>query len=108
MGEQVKEFGNTITSRWKNRMPKFFRVIFMVCSLTSGTAIAINTAILAAGSTPHEWWNELMPYLIGIPAGMAFVAKFTQSYGVDGRPIEYDDMRKAEKGGNTILDKDNF
>ena len=107
MSEEVKKSCTTLTSRWKNAMPKFFRTIFWICSLISGTALAINTSILAAGGTTHEWWNDIYPYLIGIPAGMAFCAKFTQTYGVDGKPIEYDTHRKAEREGRTILDKDN-
>lgn len=89
-------------------MPKFFRVVFWVCSLISGTALAVNTAILAAGGTTHEWWNDLYPYLIGIPAGMAFVCKFTQTYGKDGKPISYEKQRDKELKGKTILDKDDF
>lgn len=104
MGEEVKNFSNEATRRWKNAMPKFFRIIFWICSLISGTALAANTAILAAGGTTHEWWQDIYPYLIGVPAGMAFAAKFTQQY--HGKPIDYDDMRKAEKSGKTILDKD--
>ena len=29
----------------------------------------------------------IYPYLVGFPAGMAAVAKFTQSYDKDGHPI---------------------
>ncbi len=103
---KIRQLWKTIQLRWRNAMPKFFRIIFWVCSLVSGTALAVNTAIMAAGGTPHDWWTDIYPYLIGIPAGMAFVAKFTQTYGKDGKPIEYDAHRNAEKNGKTILDKD--
>ena len=69
-----------VLKRWHNKMPKFFSRICWVCSLVSGTALAVNAAILAAGVQPHEWWSDILPYLVGIPAGMAFVAKFTQTY----------------------------
>jgi hypothetical protein len=81
-------------------MPKFFKVIMCVSALVSGTAIAVNTAITTGGGVPHEWWNDLYPYLLGIPAGAAFVAKFTQTYGKDGEPVD--------KNNRTVLDKDDF
>lgn len=104
MGEEVHKSWRVIEKRWRNAMPRFFRVIFWACSLISGTAIAVNSAILAAGGTTHEWWQNMFPYLVGIPAGMAFVCKFTQQY--HGNPIDYDEYRKTQKSGNTILDKD--
>lgn len=82
-------FLRNIQQRWRNRMPHFFRCICWTGSLISGTAIAVNTAILAAGGTTHEWWNDLYPYLVGVPAGAAFVAKFTQQYS--GQPITSSD-----------------
>ena len=95
----------TIRQRWSNTMPKFFKVILCVSALVSGTALAVNTAITAGGGVTHEWWNELYPYLLGIPAGAAFVAKFTQTYGKDGEPVG---KCKKEEKGHTILDQDNF
>lgn len=86
--KRLREIWKTIGRRWKNAMPKFFRVVFCVCSLVSGTALAVNTAITAGGGATHEWWNDVYPYLLGVPAGAAFVCKFTQTYGKDGRPVE--------------------
>ena len=83
----MKDFWQTIHDRWRNAMPKFFSRICWVCALISGTALAANTAVQAGGGTTHEWWNELYPYLLGVPAGMAFVAKFTQNYDKNGEPI---------------------
>ena len=84
----MKKFWNTLSSRWSNSMPKFFSRICWACSLISGTALAVNTAITAGGGTTHEWWNDIYPYLLGIPAGMAFVAKFTQNYDKNGNPVD--------------------
>jgi hypothetical protein len=106
MGEKVKKAGHTLSQRWLNTMPRFFRIVFWICSLISGTALAVNTAILAGGGTPHEWWVDVYPYLIGVPAGMAFAAKFTQQY--NGKPVDYDDFRKKELKGKTMLDNDDF
>jgi hypothetical protein len=78
------KFWNTIRSRWTTAMPKFFSVICWVGALISGTALAANTAITAGGGTPHEWWTDIYPYLLGIPAGAAFVAKFTRTYNENG------------------------
>ena len=91
MGEQIKTFSKEARKRWKAKMPRFFNRVCWVCSLISGTALAANEAMQLAGATPHEWWTSIFPYLVGIPAGMAFAAKFTQTY---------------PKSSNTILDKD--
>jgi hypothetical protein len=107
MGEQVKELKNTLIQRWMNKMPTFFRNIFWLCSLISGMALATNTAMTAAGAVPPEWWSDIFPYLVGIPAGMAFAAKFSQTYGTDGKPVSYEDYKEASTEGRTILDKDN-
>ena len=95
-----------VQHRWTNSMPKFFRVVCCICALVSGTALAVNTAIVAGGGVPHDWWVDIYPYLLGIPAGAAFVAKFTQTYGKDGKPI--DGKPHEEESKNTVLDKDDF
>lgn len=79
---------DVLRQRWSNAMPKFFRKVCWICALVSGTALAVNTAITAGGGVPHEWWSDIYPYLLGIPAGAAFVAKFTQNYDRDGNPIK--------------------
>lgn len=88
---------NIIAKRWKKKMPKFFKVISWVCGAISGTALAVNTAIISSGATPHEWWQDIFPYLVGFPAGMMFLAKFTVQGGMT-----------EDENKNTILDKDNF
>ncbi|MBR5950851.1 MAG: hypothetical protein IKZ87_05385 [Actinomycetaceae bacterium] len=98
----------TLRQRWSNTMPKFFKVILCICALVGGTALAVNTAIVTGGGVTHEWWNELYPYLIGIPAGAAFVAKFTQTYGKDGQPVSGKPEKEPEESHNTVLDKDDF
>ncbi len=82
------KFIETLRSRWRNSMPRFFSVICWCCTLISGTALAVNTAITAGGGITPQWWNDIYPYLLGIPAGMAFVAKFTQGYDNNGNPIQ--------------------
>jgi hypothetical protein len=97
MGEAIKKTSNEAVRRWKEKMPKFFRWIMYICALIGGTALAVNTAILAAGATPHDWWVDIFPYLIGVPAGAAFVSRFTVDGGYRDKQIERH---------NTILDKD--
>lgn len=98
------------SDRWRNGMPTFFSRICWVCALISGTALAVNTAIVAGGGTTHEWWNDIYPYLLGMPAGAAFVAKFTQNYDKEGKPIKKrrKKRRKPYDSHNTVLDRDDF
>ena len=97
MGEEIKKTGNEALKRWQEKMPKFFRVVMWICALISGTALAVNTAILAA--QPHDWWVEIFPYLIGVPAGAMFAAKFTCDGGFRDKSI-------GQISKNTVLDKD--
>ena len=99
-----RDFVATIKGRWQNAMPRFFRNICWIGTLISGTAIAINTAITSGGGVAHEWWNEIYPYLLGVPAGAAFVAKFTQQYS--GQPIDGSKQQEADGEVRTVLDRD--
>ena len=101
---RIRKTWTMLRSRWNHHMPRFFRNICWAGALISGTAVAANTAVTAAGGVTHEWWNDIYPYLVGIPAGAAFVAKFTQQYS--GHPVDYDRQRKAEREGRTVLDND--
>ncbi|WP_333615549.1 hypothetical protein [Bacteroides pyogenes] len=44
----------------------------------SGIAIAVNTAMGAAGATIPSWWSNVFPYLVGVPAGMAAISKLAK------------------------------
>ena len=70
----------TIKTRWQKTMPKFFAVIFRVCVSISSTALAVNEAMSVAGAVAPDWWVAIYPYLVGMPAAAAFVAKFTRTY----------------------------
>ena len=48
--------------------------------LISGTALAVNEAMQIGGAVAPDWWVEIYPYLVGMPAAAAFVAKFTRTY----------------------------
>ena len=79
---------DVLRQRWSNAMPKFFKKVCWLSALVGGTALAVNTAITSGGGSTHEWWNDIYPYLIGVPAGAAFVAKFTQNYDKAGNPVK--------------------
>lgn len=84
-----ERFGlDVLRQRWTNAMPKFFRWVCYISAFVGGTALAVNTAIVSGGGTTHQWWDDIYPYLLGVPAGAAFVAKFTQNYDRSGNPIK--------------------
>ncbi len=85
--KKLTKLWQTLQSRWRNSMPRFFNRVCWLSALVSGTALAVNTAVVQGGGTTHEWWNDIYPYLLGVPAGMFFAAKFTQNYDKNGNPI---------------------
>jgi len=91
----MKKKCNIIT-RWRAKTPKLFKKIIRLALSISGLAVAIHGALASAGAAPPEWWNIIYPYLIGVPAGMASVAKITQTYDKEGNPI-YEDKEGDEK-----------
>jgi hypothetical protein len=99
MGEAIKNTGNEAVKRWQEKMPKFFRWMMYLCGMVAGMTVAINTAFASFGITPHEWWTDICPYLIGVPVGAMFCAKFTVDGGMRDKTIE-------QLNKNTVLDKD--
>lgn len=102
MGEAIKNTGNELKERWHQKMPRFFRWLMYACALVAGTAFCVNTALITSGAQPHEWWINIYPYMVGIPVGMAFCAKFTCDGGFREKGMETLDKNT----GRTILDKD--
>ena len=82
--EKSGNIWRTLTSRWRNAMPQFFKRMMWICGLISGTALAVNEALAAASIEPPEWWMDIRPYLIAVPAGAMFACKFTQTYNKEG------------------------
>lgn len=64
-------------NKFKADTPKIARWIRNVAAGISGCALAIMTALLAAQSNIPEWFNKMYPYLIGIPAAIAFISQFS-------------------------------
>jgi hypothetical protein len=63
--------------RFKQKTPPFFKAVFKVCIGISSVALAIQTALSTSGAIIPDWWQFIYPYLIGVPAGMAGIAKLT-------------------------------
>lgn len=88
----------SIISRWKAKTPLIFKRIIQVCLSISGIAISIHGALAAAGAEEPAWFTFVYPYLVGVPAGMASVAKITQTYDHNGNPVYEDDNDNLEEG----------
>ena len=92
----MKDFWKELKTRWQNAMPKFFKRMMWICGLISGTALAAHESMALAGIQPHDWWIDIEPYLVAVPAGAMFACKFTQNYDRDGKPIK----KELPKGDN--------
>lgn len=72
-----------IKNRWKSETPKFFKGIVKIGLSVSGVALAMHLAVIGAGAEEPQWWIDIYPYIIAIPADMAATAKLTRDYGID-------------------------
>ena len=68
----------TVKNRWRASTPTFFKTILKIGLSISAIALAVHLAISTAGAMEPQWWLNVYPYLVGIPAGMAAVAKLTR------------------------------
>ena len=100
MGEHIRHTSNEIKERWTQKMPRFFRQLVVLCICVAGTAFGVNQIMMIGGATPHEWWTDIYPLLLGVPTGMAIVCKLTVAGGY--KDIDPDRLTH----GNMILDKD--
>lgn len=71
------EILNKLLNKFKADTPKIARWVRNIAAGISGCALAIMTALLAAQSNVPEWFNKIYPYLIGIPAAIAFISQFS-------------------------------
>lgn len=81
MEEIIKKTGNEVVGRWQQKMPRFFRQLVVLCACVAVTAYVVNTVMTVGGATPHEWWTDIYPLLLGVPAGMIVVCKLTVAGG---------------------------
>lgn len=84
----MKDFWEELKARWRNAMPQFFKRMMWICGLISGTALAAHESMALAGIQPHQWWLDIEPYLVAVPAGAMFACKFTQNYDRNGNPVK--------------------
>lgn len=73
-----------INKLWTNFIadtPKIAKVVRNIAACISGCALAVMTALLSAQSDIPEWFNKIYPYLIGIPAAIAFISQFYKKDG---------------------------
>lgn len=78
----MKKILAEIKNRWKSETPIFFKKIVRVGISISGVALAMHLAMVSSGAIEPQWWMNIYPYVIAIPAGMAATAKLTRSYNV--------------------------
>ena len=78
----MKEIIMNIKNRWKSETPIFFKTIVKVGISISGVALAMHLAIVSSGAIEPQWWVNIYPYVIAIPAGMAAASKLTRDYGI--------------------------
>ncbi len=100
MGEQIKRQGSELKGRWMGKMPRFFRHLVVLCSCVMATAFGVNQVMVIGGAVPHQWWTDVYPLLLAVPAGMIIVCKLT----VAGGYKEIDPGKVLQ--GNMTLDRD--
>lgn len=66
-----------LINKFKAETPKFAKCIRNTAMAISGCALAIMTALVAAQSRIPDWWGTVYPYLVGIPAAIAFFSQFS-------------------------------
>lgn len=75
-----KTMNKIIERLWANfkaDTPKIAKRVRNIAAGISGCALAVMTALLAAQSQIPDWFNAIYPYLIGIPAAIAFISQFS-------------------------------
>ncbi|MDD4728881.1 MAG: hypothetical protein PHN55_09055 [Dysgonamonadaceae bacterium] len=77
----IKNIILEIKDRWNSKTPKFFKAIVKIGISISGIGLAMHTAMIASGAIEPQWWIDIYPYIIAIPAGMAACAKLTRDHG---------------------------
>ena len=77
----MKKVIQNIRNRWKAETPIFFKNVVKIGVSISGVALAMHLAIIGADAVEPQWWVDIYPYVIAIPAGMAATAKLTTNYG---------------------------
>lgn len=64
---------------FKAETPRIAKIIRNISTAISGCALAVMTALVTAQSQIPGWFNNIYPYLIGIPATIAFLSQFSNN-----------------------------
>lgn len=75
---QIQNLFNRLSERFQADTPKIAGGVRNISVFISGAALAVMTALLTAQSPIPEWFNNVYPYLIGIPAAIAFACQFSE------------------------------
>lgn len=68
----------TLSRRFQADTPKVARWVRNIAAFVSGLAMAVMTALITAQAVIPEWFNSIYPYLIGLPAAVAFACQFSE------------------------------
>ncbi len=66
-----------LKAKWKAETPAISKWIINASVSISGCSVAVMMALIAAQSRIPGWLDSAYPYLVGLPAAIAFVSKFT-------------------------------
>lgn len=75
---QIENIFHRLAERFQADTPKIAGRVRNISAFISGLALAVMTALLAAQSPIPEWFNNIYPYLIGVPAAVAFACQFAE------------------------------
>ena len=79
----MKKIISILVERWKAETPKLYKLIIKFGMVISGSSLAMHLAMQSAGAIEPDWWVNIYPYLIAVPAGIAALAKFTKKENIN-------------------------
>lgn len=83
-----------LRDRWQAKTPLIFSRIIKIAMGIGMTAAAIQAELMRTGADTPDWWVTILPYLVGAGAGASAVAKLTQQYDRNNRPVRKPRRRK--------------
>ena len=90
----MKKLFIILCDRWRAKTPLIFSRIIKIAMGIGMTAAAIQAELIRTGAETPDWWVNILPYLVGAGAGASAVAKLTQQYDKDNKPVRKPRKRK--------------